>query len=224
MKNVQPLLWLYLICLLLAVLSKIQIGFFLKRTLVFIPVFSLFIALPAIFSVISPGEALFTLNFLGIKLFITRQGLSGAVIFLARVTAMVSFIVLLSLVTRHTELLRMLRIFKIPQVFVMTLGMCYRYIFLFVEIIENTYLAIKSRVGARVSYARGQKVVAWNIGNLWQRSSLLNEQVYSAMLSRGYTGEPRVLEEFKAGLRDWAWLISALLISVFSLYLDKWTT
>jgi len=88
-----------------------------------------------------------------------------------------------------------MRSFGVPQMFVMTLGMCYRYIFLFAEIIENTYLAIKSRVGGAIHYKHGQHIAVWNMASLWQKSLQLNKEVYDAMLSRGYTGEPKVLDE-----------------------------
>ena len=188
-RNIFILLCLYAVSILLACFSKIRLGFFLKRTWVFIPIFALFIAIPALFSIVTPGEALVIFKIAGFKLIITRQGLFGAVLFVMRVITSVSFAVLLSVTTRHFELLRTLRVFKIPQVFVMTLGMCYRYIFLFVEIVEHTYLAIKSRVGVKVHYKKGQHIVAWNIAYLWARSYQLNEDVYKAMLSRGYRGE-----------------------------------
>jgi len=205
-RNIFILLCLYVFCLWLAYLSCIPLRFFLKRTWVFIPLFSLFIALPALFNVFTPGEALVVLKIAGIKLVITRQGLSGAALFVMRVITSLSFVVLLSITTRHFELLKVLRIFKVPQIFVMTLGMCYRYIYLFVEIIENTYLAIKSRVGTKVHYAKGQHMVSWHIAYLWQRSYQLNEDVYKAMLSRGYTGESFTLEDFRVKPRDWFWL------------------
>jgi cobalt/nickel transport system permease protein len=188
-KDIFILFCIYILCLMLAFLSKINMWFFLKRTWVFIPLFSLFIATPALFSIVTPGEALVGFKIAGFKLIITRQGLFGAVLFVMRVITSVSFAVLLSITTRHFELLRTLRIFKIPQVFVMTLGMCYRYIFLFVEIVEHTYLAIKSRTGVKIHYKKGQHIVAWNIAYLWTRSYQLNEDVYKAMLSRGYRGE-----------------------------------
>ena len=209
---------LYILCLALTYLSKINLGFFLKRTWIFIPLFSLFIAIPALFSVFTPGEAIAVFKVLGFKLIITRQGLSGALLFVTRVIASVSFAVLLSITTKHFELLKVLRIFKIPQVFVMILGMCYRYIYLFIEVVENTYLAIKSRIGRKVHYKKGQHIVAWNIASLWYRSYQLNEAVYSAMLSRGYKGEPVVLNDFKTRPRDWAWLCSASLVSITLLY------
>ncbi len=188
-KYVFILFCIYILCLTIAFLSKINMWFFLKRTWVFIPLFAFFIAIPALFSIVTPGEALVIFKIAGFELIITHQGLSGAVLFVMRVITSVSFVVLLSITTRHFELLRTLRIFKIPQVFIMTLGMCYRYIFLFVEIVEHTYLAIKSRVGVKMHYKKGQHVVAWNIAYLWARSYQLNEDVYKAMLSRGYRGE-----------------------------------
>lgn len=219
-EKINLLVCLYGLCLLLALLSKISLGYFLKRTWVFIPLFSFFIAIPALFNVITPGEALITFNIIGFKLALTRQGLFGASLFVSRVITSVSFAVLLSLTTKHFVLLKVLRVFKIPQIFVMTLGMCYRYIYLFVEIIENTYLAIKSRVGVKVDYKLGERIVAWNIGFLWQRSYLLNEEVYKAMLSRGYSGEPLLLDDFKTKSRDWLWLFFIVIISAFMLYLN----
>jgi cobalt/nickel transport system permease protein len=213
-KNIFILLCLYAVSILLTCFSKIRLGFFLKRTWVFIPLFSLFIAIPALFSIVTPGEPLTTLKIAGIALTITRQGLSGATLFVMRVITSVSFVVLLSITTKHFELLRVLRIFRIPQVFVMTLGMCYRYIFLFVEILENTHLAVKSRVGTRIHHKRGRRIVASNIASLWQRSYQLNEDVYRAMLSRGYNGEPLILNQFKTGLRDYLWLLCALTIFI----------
>ena len=207
--SILVLFFLYVFCLFLVLISSIDLGCFLKRTWIFIPLFSLFIAIPAIFN---PGEALLTWHVLGTNLIITRQGLAGAVIFIMRVITCVSFSVLLSLSTKHFELLKALRIFKIPQVFIMILGMCYRYVYLFVEIIQNTYLAIKSRVGIGVQYQRGQNIVAWNIATLWGRSVVLNEEVYKAMLSRGYQGEALAWNDFKIRARDWLWLVLVVVI------------
>jgi len=219
-RNIYFLTGMYAFCLMLAGLSSIHLGFFLKRTWVFIPLFSLFIALPALFNIITAGEPLFSFNIFSFSLSITRQGIASASLFFMRVLTSVSLSILLVLTTRHYMLLKVLRIFKVPQVFVMTLGMCYRYIYLFVEIIENTYLAIKSRCGAKVHYKRGQYIVAWNIVYLWARSYQLNEEVYKAMLSRGYRGEPLVLHDFKAGLRDWLWLFMATIVFVWVLYFN----
>lgn len=219
-KNILIIVCLYALCLLLTLLSKIKMGFFLKRTWIFIPLFALLIAIPAIFHIVTPGEPLLMFEIVGLKLIVTRQGLSGALLFIMRVLTSVSFAVLLSVTTKHFDLLKVLRVLRVPRVFVMILGMCYRYIYLFVEIIEDVYLAIKSRVGTKVHYKRGQHIVAWNIAYLWNRSYQLNEAVYKAMLSRGYQGEPVVIDEFKITAKDFFWLFFVALLSAAMIYLN----
>lgn len=193
-KDITSLIVLYLACLLIAALSMVDLLFFIRRTWIFIPLFTLFIALPALFEVFSPGEPVFTFEVFGLKLVITRQGLMAASVFFMRVLDSASFTILLSLTTRHTQLLKALRFLGVPRLFVMTLGMSYRYIYLFIEILQNTFMALKSRVGRPVSVKKGQGVVAWNIAGLWQRSYQLQKDVYSAMTSRGYNGEPHTYD------------------------------
>jgi cobalt/nickel transport system permease protein len=77
-KNIFILTGIYIISIMLARFSKISLGFFLKRTLLFIPLFSLFIAIPALFSFATPGEILIVFKIAGLSMAVTRQGLSGA--------------------------------------------------------------------------------------------------------------------------------------------------
>lgn len=217
-RNISFLIGMYVFCLFLAHFSRIPLGFFLKRTWVFIPLFSLFIGLPILFDIFSPGEPVVSFKIFSASLSITKQGVASASFFFTRVLASVSLCILLVLTTRHYALLKVLRIFGVPQVFVMTLGMCYRYVYLFIQIIQNTYSAIKSRVGFVSSVKRGQGIVAANIASLWQRSYALHNQVYNAMLSRGYSGEPKVMDEFCATFKDWLCLGAAILIFGLSLW------
>jgi cobalt/nickel transport system permease protein len=203
---------LYAVCLLLACGSSISIGFFLRRTLVFIPFFSLCIAVPVLFDIFSPGEPLATFRFFSLSLSITKQGAGSAVFFFTRVLTSVSLCALLVLTTRHSMLLKVLRSFGIPQIFVMTMGMCSRYVYLFIEILGNTFLAVKSRVGYVSPAKKGRGFVAWNIAGLWQRSYQLQNQVYLAMLSRGYTGEPKVFLQEKSVVKDWYFLGGAVVV------------
>ena len=215
-RSLAVLGFLYLLSLLLAVVSRIRLGSFLKRTWIFIPLFSLFIAVPALFSFVSPGEPLLSFG----AFHITRQGLLAAGFFIGRVVTSVSLVILLSMTTRHFDLLKALRFFGIPQMFVMVLGICYRYLYLFVEIVENTHRAIRSRVGSHMHYQKGQKVVAWSIAHLWMRSYALNEQVYNAMVSRGFRGEPVALHRFRTRSRDWFWLLATVVTLLLLGYME----
>jgi len=187
-RNIAPILTIYCFVLFLAILSRINLIYFLKRTWIFIPLFSLFIVIPALFSIISPGDPVCSFRLFNISLHITQQGLVAAGLFVSRVITSVSIVVLLSLTTRHTQILHTLYLFGIPPVFIMTINMCYRYIYLFTKIVEETFLALKSRVGTAVYSKQGQRIVSWNIANLWRRSFYLHKDVYNAMVSRGYRG------------------------------------
>jgi cobalt/nickel transport system permease protein len=196
----------YLVSAALAIASAIAIGFFMKRTLLFIPLFSMVIAIPAIFGFVTPGEPVLSLSVLTAKVTVTRQGIDSACIFMLRVLASVSLAIVLVLTTRHNELLKVLRIFKVPQVFVMTMAMSYRYLFILLDAVQKTFTAIKSRVGYVAAAGTGRRIAGAAMSGLWLRSYQLQSQVYGAMLSRGYAGEPRVLADFRAGTIDIAFL------------------
>lgn len=212
LKNILPLFILYIISLVLAYLSRIKVMYFLKRVWIFIPLFSLFIALPALFNVFSPGEAIF--------FSVTRHGLFGATVFILRVLTSVSFSILLVLTTPHMSLLEALRSLGIPQIFVMVFMMCYRYIYIFIKIIEEMYLAIKVRLIGGVRSRDARKIVAWRIGVLWEKSRAMAEEVYNAMLARGYSGEPKTPGTFKLSYIDFWWLLFIISLSSFIFYLD----
>ena len=73
-KTIAVVLYLYAVSLVLTYLSDVDMRFFLKRTWIFIPLFSIFIAIPALFSIFTPGEALTSFEVLGLRFIITRQG------------------------------------------------------------------------------------------------------------------------------------------------------
>jgi cobalt/nickel transport system permease protein len=218
LKNSVVIVMLYGICLFLAYLSRISFGFFLLRTWLFIPLFSLCIVIPSLFNIFTPGDPWFAATIFGMPFVITYQGIMGALLFVVRVTTSLSFVILLSLTTRHTTVLAVLHYFKIPSIFIITLGMCYRYVYLFIEMVENAYQALKSRVGTYLSSQRGQHIVTMRMAVIWHKSVEMSEHVYQAMLSRGYNGVPRIYTEFKTTFKDWLWFLSVVLVCSGALY------
>ncbi len=212
----------YLLCLLLAAGSSLSLGFFLKRTLLFVPLFSFFIAVPAIFGFITPGKAIVSFRMLSADVSITRQGVDSALIFCFRVLVSVSLSVLLMLTTRQHVLLKVLRMFGVPQLFVMTMSMSFRYIFLLLDSVQKTFLGIKSRVGTAAPAAIHGKIAGAVMSGLWLRSYQLHEQVYKAMLSRGYSGEPRVSSDFRARALDVAFLVFSLCVFLGTLCMNRY--
>jgi len=209
-KNTAVLLVLYTSTIVLAALSSIKVSFYLKRTLLFIPFFSLFIIIPAIFNTVSPGDPIATFTIWTHTISITKQGVGSGIILFMRIVASVSIVTLLILTTRSHILLKTLRMFNIPQIFVMTIGMTWRYCYLLLDIIQNTYTAVKSRSGYITTTKTGQKIAATTIAGLWLKSYRMQSQIYNAMLSRGYSGEIKIIDEFHIRAIDYILVLLAL--------------
>ncbi len=214
---------LHVFILLLVILSKVSLRFFIPRVWLFIPLFSGVIAIPALFNVIVPGEPLLVIAELGRKwsfgpyeipetISITRQGTIAASVFVMRVATCVSLVVLLLLTTRWPHLLKALRVLRVPHVFTFIISMAYRYIHLLLRLIIDIHLAKKSRTIKKVKAVAGQKWVSSQMGIVLKRSLKMSEDVYSAMVSRGFTNEIRILDTFKLKRVDYLWSIFFILL------------
>jgi len=122
--------------------------------------------------------------------------------------------VLLVLTTPWASLLKSLRALHTPQVFVLVLSMTYRYIFLFLHTANGILMARKSRVVGRTSGVEQRRWITGTMGNLMSRSFKMSNDVYAAMLARGFTGELRVYSDFRMRPADWAGLAGALAVSL----------
>ena len=162
--TVQSLITLYAVSVILAILSGINILYFIKRVWFFIPIFTLFIAIPAVFT----------------------HGLLAALIFVLRVTDCVSFVVLITVTTRHSQLLKSLLLFGVPAIFVKVLDMMHRYIFLFIRIFEEMHLSLKSRLVKKFNAKNARRWISSRIAFVFKRSLKMSEDVYMAMIARGY--------------------------------------
>ncbi len=217
------LLLLNLYVLLLAYMSAVPPGIFLKRVWVFIPIFTAVIVFPTLFNVVRPGDPLVVLLHYGShhQLTITRQGAQGAVLFVLRVAACVSVAVLLTLSTRWAYLMRGFAMIGVPTIFIKILEMTYRYIYVLLNGAQEMFEARQSRTVGRTSTREQQRFVGNTMGSLWMIALTLGDDVHAAMLSRGYTGTPRTLTSSKLRGLDWVWTIFILLISVILIGGDR---
>ena len=222
------LLFLSVLGLALALLSRIKALFFLARVWLFVPLFSAAIVLPALLNVVTPGETLWVLVRLENDhicgplviprdIAVTREGLSGAVLFVSRVGASVSFAVLLTLTTRWSQIFAGLRSLGVPRIFVMTLSMTERYLFVFLRMIQDMYRARMSRTIRPLPAGMERSWTASRIGVTFKRSLDMSEDIYRAMLARGFQGDFRSLDRLHLSTRDIGW--SALVLSVSSILL-----
>ncbi len=214
-RSIWPLVIMLAVILAFALLSKVPLGVFLKRTLIFIPIFTALIAIPALF--ITPGEPLATLG----KLTITEQGACTASLLVLRVTDSLSFGILLILTTRWTNILAALRWFRVPAIFVTIIGMTYRYIFLLLHSANSMFLARRSRTLGSLSGGENRRWLGQALATTLVKSHHLSEEVYLAMLSRGYQDDGLVLNNFSLKLRDLLWTVFAVAVALALLWSNR---
>ena len=116
---------------------------------------------------------------------------------------------LLVLTTPWADLLKSLQALRVPQVFVLVLAMTYRYIFLFLHLANGMFEARKSRVVARTSGGEQRRWIAGSMGDLLNRSVKMSNDVYAAMVARGFTGAIRSFHDYRMRRPDWLSLAAA---------------
>lgn len=212
--DLRVLIFVYSLTLLFSYLSKIDVWFFIKRVWLFIPIFAGIIAIPMIFNIFFPGDLLIQIAYLGPgahlgpfslpeSIFVTWQGVNAAVIFTMRVATSVSAVVLLFLTTPQQILFKSLRTVGVPKLYVLTMEMAYRYIFLLMDMVREMYVAKKARTIKARGMFEEQKWVGGRIGYTLIRSLDMSEKVHMAMMSRGYSGDVKIMQEFKMSKRDY---------------------
>lgn len=205
--SVAVLAALYVVTLAAARASRVPFGFFVRRVWLGIPLFAGIVVIPALFLV--PGPRLFELPLGPLTIAPSAPGAAGAVLFVLRVGVCVSLAVLLVMTTPWADILKSLRALGVPQVFVLVLSMTYRYIFLFLHTANGMLLARKSRVVARTSGGEQRRWISGTMGNLVGRAFAMSNDVYAAMVARGFSGEMRALTLFHMRGLDWVALAAA---------------
>ena len=83
--------------------------------------------------------------------------------------------------------------------FVLVIGMAYRYLFVLLAAVQDMYVARRARrdrAGARHRAAAAAFVGA-TAGALFGKAHVLADEVHQAMTSRGYRGDARTLDRFR---------------------------
>lgn len=202
LRSTALILFVYLGALLLGKLSLLRLTTLMRGVWAGVPLMTALVALPAVFAV--PGHPMLAISMPGgMNLVVSDNGLLSAVRLVVRVAASVTVVLVVILTTQWADLLRALRVLGVPESFVVTLGITYRYLFLLLHIVSGVFLARASRTVGQARGIEGRRWVAAVAGNVVNKSFRISEEVYLAMVSRGFVGEVRTLSEFRMTDRDW---------------------
>lgn len=221
-RHIPVLVGTYVLALVLALASRLSLTFFVKRVWLFIPIFTGIVVLPATLNVITPGHIVLDLGSpLGWHLGFTSQGLSAAGLIVMRVATSISFVVLVTITTPWAELLAALRALKVPKTFVLIIGMAYRYLFVLLGTVTDMFVARKARTFAPEQVKGGRAFVMSSAGALFGKAHGLSEEVYQAMVARGWSGDARTLRPVRIGALDASFMLACVAFAVLVIGGDR---
>jgi cobalt ECF transporter T component CbiQ len=184
----------------LIALSRLNLFYMYRRIAGFAFLFGFLIALPSAFNVITRGEIIlpvaslsrsyqFWIYSIPKEIGITREGAFGVAMLTLRVANSLGVSLLIIHTTPFFEIIRALKVFRVPDTFLMIIILTYKYIFIFSKTVEDMYLAMKSRLVGAVDAGTIRELIAGRIFFIFKKSQMRYEETYRAMLSRGFSGD-----------------------------------
>ena len=153
---------------------------------------------------------------------ITDAGLLLAGRIILRVGACISLAFVLAASDTAARLFRGLSSLGVPRVFVMLLSVMERYLAVMLKAAEEIHMAKISRSIAMGSLRQEACLGDSRMGSLYRRANSLGHAVHLVMISRGYNGEVRLMEERAWWRRrDWAFIAAAALFGAMLLLIGK---
>ncbi len=182
--------------------------------------FGFLVAMPSALNIITPGRPIFTLVTLHEahtfwsyripkEIGITSGGLFGVAMLTMRVANSVSLAMLVLFTTPFTEIMRALKAFRVPDSVLAVVNLTYKYIFIFAKTVEDMHLAKISRTAGAVNGSEARRWAAGRMGIIFKKTQVRCDEIFKAMLSRGFTGEIKLRGQGAMRKSDWLALFAA---------------
>jgi cobalt ECF transporter T component CbiQ len=227
-KNVMPEVGIGIFIFALALLSRLNIVMLYKRVFFWGFFFGFLVAFPSAFNIITRGEIImpvinlskphtFWIYHIPQEIGLTKEGLYSVVMLTMRVVNSLSISFLVLYTTPFHEIIKALKILRVPDAFLMIITLSYKYIFLFAKTVGDMHIAKKSRLVRGVSNAQAREWIAGRIAFIFRKTRMRCEDVFNAMLSRGLSDKIKFYGYRKIQVLDWSAGISLLLIGILFL-------
>jgi cobalt/nickel transport system permease protein len=207
-RDIFPEVMITLFMALMVALSRIDFVRFYSKIMGLTFFFGFLVVFPAAFNVITPGEVIlpvatlpraydFWIYHIPREIGLTRQGTEGVVMLCLRVMNSLTISLLVIHTTPLHKIIKALKVFRVPDTFLLIITLSYKYIFVFAKTVENMYLARKSRLMGMVKNDEARMWIAGRIVFMFRKTMARYDEVFSAMVARGFCEEVK-LSEFGA--------------------------
>ena len=213
-KEILPELSIFFTVFVILLLSRVNLVTFYRKVFLLGFIFGFLISLPSSLNVITHGEVIFPVITLpkaydfwlyhipGVIGF-TAEGLSVVSMLTLRVINSLSLSFLILYTTPFPEIIKALKVLKVPDAFLIIISLTYKYIFIFARIVADMHLAKKSRLAGALKSAEARDWIAGRIAFIFKKTQLKCDDVFKAMIGRGFSGEIKLYRYQKITGRDW---------------------
>jgi cobalt ECF transporter T component CbiQ len=227
-KEIMPEVYLGSFFFALVLISRLNIYNFYKKVFLLGFLFGFLIAFPSAFNIIVKGDIIFPVLHLSkdyhfwvyhipAEIGITREGLHVVTMLTIRVINSLSGAFLVLNTTPFPDIIKALKLMKVPDSFLMIINLAYKYIFIFAKTVEDMHRAKKSRLARQVSNTDARKWAAGRMGFIFNKTRMRCEEIFKAMLSRGFSEEVKLYEPGKLNTRDF--ISGGILLIIGGLFL-----
>jgi cobalt/nickel transport system permease protein len=208
---------IFALALALAWASRVSPASFARKVWASAGLLAVLLAAPATTGWITKGPVLVWAG----PVSLTTTGVAAAVTLVLRVVASAGIALLVIWTMRWTDLLAALTKLKVPDVVVATLAMTQKQIVSLMRTVEQIHLARESRTLSLGTTAENREWVTGRMAFVVQKSIKTADDVYDAMLARGFSGSVRLMTRASGGAADWLYFAGALVVSAALIGLDR---
>ena len=228
--TILPETYIWVFVFALTLFSRLSILKVYKRVLLLGFLFGFLVALPSAFNVITKGEIIlpvvrlskayhFWIYPIPADIGITREGIYGVAMLTMRVINSLSLSFLVLYTTPFHEIMRALKVLKAPDSFLIIITLCYKYIFIFSKTIEDMHLAKKSRIVRQLSRTEAREWIAGRIVFIFRKTQLRCEEVFKAMIGRGFSDTMKFYGFRRMRKADWCASMFLFFAGIFFLFI-----
>lgn len=208
---------LFALALVMAWASAVSPASFARKVWGSAGLLAVLLAAPATTAWITPGPVLATFG----PITLTVTGVMAAITLVLRVVASAGIALLIVWTMRWTDLLAALTRLRVPDVVVATLAMTQKQIVSLMRTVEQIHLARESRTLVIAATGEDREWVTGRMAFVVHKSIKTADDVYDAMLARGFDGSVRLMSRVTADATSWLYLAGSVAVAVALIGLDR---
>lgn len=151
------------------------------------------------------------------------SGVSPSISMFLRLSTCVLALILLTSIILFFDTLKALQKLKLPQIFTSLLLFTYRYLFVVFDELARMTLAKKARgykKGKHLFDRKGMQLISFTAGAVLIRAYERGNRMYTALVSRGYTGTIRTLTQLRFKPSDYLFCLCFSFLSLLLFCID----